>query len=145
MISLAGVLTSRAKENKEVQSANNLHSLLRPSGESLRYIKNKRGPRMEPCGTPAHISSQGKYWPFKTTLFFLLVKKSFSILNKSPHIQFWRCLYISTAYQTLSKAFEISRNSFMAYIKSTENCMIDGEGLINTTVSRSETWLFWGY
>ena len=65
-----------------------LHSLLRPFGKSLTYIKNKRGPRMEPCRTPARISTQEEHWPFKTTLCFLLVKKSFSILIKSPHIPF---------------------------------------------------------
>ena len=75
-------------ENKEVSSANNLHSLLRPFGNSLTYIRNKRGPRMEPGDTTARISTQEEYWPFRTTLCFLLVKKSFSILIMSPHIPF---------------------------------------------------------
>ena len=66
-------------------SANNLHWLLRPLGKSLTYIKNKRGPRMERCGTPTRISTQEEHWPFKTTLCFLLVKKSFSALIRSPH------------------------------------------------------------
>ena len=88
LISLAQVLTSWAMENKEVSSANNLHSFLRPFGKSLIYIKNKRGPRLEPSNTLARISTQGEYWPFKTTLCFLLVKKSFIILIRSQHIQF---------------------------------------------------------
>ena len=74
--------------NKEVSSANNLHSLLRPFGKSLAYINNKRDPRMKPCGTPAQLSTQDKQWSFKTILYFLLVKKSFSILIKSLHIPF---------------------------------------------------------
>ena len=48
-------------ENKEVSSANNLHLLLRPFGKSLSYIRNKGGPRMKPCGTPARKSTQEKY------------------------------------------------------------------------------------
>ena len=90
LISLAEVLTSRTTENKVVPSANNLHSLLRPFGKSLTYVKNKRGPRMEPSGTPAQMSTQDEHWLFKTTFCFLLAKKSFSILIRSPHIPFRR-------------------------------------------------------
>ena len=89
LISLAEVLTSWTTENKEVSSANYLHSLLRPFDKSLTYIKNERGPRMESCGTPARISTQEEHWPFKTTccFLFLLVKKSFIVLIRSPHIR----------------------------------------------------------
>ena len=44
-----------------MSSTNNLHKLLRPFGKSLTYIKNKRRPRMEPCGIPARISTQDKH------------------------------------------------------------------------------------
>ena len=71
-----------------MSSANSLHSLLRPFAKLLTHIKNKRDPRMDPCGTPVRISTQDKHWPFKTTLCFLLVKKSFNILISSPHIPF---------------------------------------------------------
>ena len=94
-----------------MSSANNLHSLLRPFVKSLTYIKNKRGPRIEPCGTPARVSTQEEHWPFKIILCFLLVKKPFSISIRSPRIPFWRSLWISQACQTLSKAFETSRNN----------------------------------
>ena len=43
---------------------------------------------MEPCGTPAPISTQEEHWPFKNLFCFLLVKKSFDMLIKSPHIPF---------------------------------------------------------
>ena len=46
---------SRATEYNKVPSSNHLHSLLRLFGESFTYIKNKKGPRMEPCRTPALI------------------------------------------------------------------------------------------
>ena len=92
LISLAEVLMSWTTKNKEVSSANNLNSLLRPFGKSLTYIKNKRGPRMELWGTPTRISTQEEHWSFKTILCFLLVKKSFSLLMRSPHISFWRSL-----------------------------------------------------
>ena len=94
LISPAKVLMSWTMENKEVSSANNLHWLLRPFGKSLTYIKNKRGPRMEPCGTPARISTQKEHWSFKTILCFLLVKKSFSS---------WKSVQHARLYQRLSK------------------------------------------
>ena len=59
-MSLVEVLTSEAMEIKEVSSANNLHLFLRPFYKSLTYIKNKRSPRIEPCGTQTRISTQGK-------------------------------------------------------------------------------------
>ena len=52
-----------------MSSANNLHLFLRTFGKTLTYIKNKRGPRMETCGTAAEISTQEEHWPFKTTLY----------------------------------------------------------------------------
>ena len=81
LTSFAEILTSWDTQNKEVSSLNNLHSLLRPFDKSLTYIKIKRGPRMEPCGSPVQISTPDEHWPFKITLCFLLVKKSFSILT----------------------------------------------------------------
>ena len=39
---------------------------------SFIYIKNKIGPRTEPCGTPALIVCQVEDLPFITTLCFLL-------------------------------------------------------------------------
>ena len=105
LISLAEVLMSWTTENKEVSSANNLHSPLRPFGKSLTYIKNKRGPRMEPCGTQALISTQDQHWPFKTTLCFLLVNKSFSILIRSPHIPFWRSFVNQSSMPDFIKSF----------------------------------------
>ena len=46
--SLTEVLISVTTENREVSSANSLHSLLRPSDKSLIYIKNNKGPRIDP-------------------------------------------------------------------------------------------------
>ena len=44
---------------------------------------------MEPCDTPARISTQDEQWPFETALYFLLINKSISVLVvKSPHIPF---------------------------------------------------------
>ena len=44
-----------------MSSANNLHLLLSQSGKSLKYIKNKRGTRMEPRRTPARISNKEEH------------------------------------------------------------------------------------
>ena len=39
---------------------------------------------MEPWGTPALMSAQEECWPFKTTLCFLLLRKSVNRANKFP-------------------------------------------------------------
>ena len=49
-------------------------------------IRNKSGPIIEPCGTPALILAQDKLWPLKITLCFLFLKKSVKRLNKFPEI-----------------------------------------------------------
>ena len=54
---LADSLGSWTIEKREVLSANNLAVELSPLGKSLIYIKNNRGPRMDPCGTPALIGN----------------------------------------------------------------------------------------
>ena len=107
---LTEVLVSLTTENREMSSENSLHSLLRPSDKSLIYIKNNKGPRIHPWGTPALTSAQEEHWPFKTTVCFLLRIKSRKMFMTSPLIPFWRSLKIRPSCYTLSKAFEISRN-----------------------------------
>ena len=45
-------------EKIHVSSANILHTDVIPSGKSFIYIRNSKGPRTEPCGTPAKMFSQ---------------------------------------------------------------------------------------
>ena len=42
-------------ENSDVSSANILHIDFKPSGKSFIQIKNNKGPKTEPCDTPARI------------------------------------------------------------------------------------------
>ena len=44
-------------EKSDVSLANNLAVEVTRSGRLLMYIKNNRGPTMDPCGTPALIGS----------------------------------------------------------------------------------------
>ena len=69
---LADSLGSWTIEKREVSSANNLAIEFSPSGRLLIYIKNNRGPRMDPCGTPALIGRQLDSCPFNNTLWNLL-------------------------------------------------------------------------
>ena len=36
---------------------------------SLIQIRKKRGPKIDPCGTPALTGNHSDVWPFKTTLW----------------------------------------------------------------------------
>ena len=66
---------SLTTEKIDVSSANNLAvdemSLVR----SLMYIKKNKGPKIEPCGTPASTGVHAEIWPFSTTLWSLLFRK----------------------------------------------------------------------
>ena len=65
---------------------------LSPSDRSLIYIKNNRGPRMNPCGTPALIGSQLDSWPFNNTLWILLqnsLQEYWAIFHGFQKIQVW--------------------------------------------------------
>ena len=48
-------------EKSEVSSAKILHIDIIPSGESFIYIKNKRGPNTDPCGTLEFIFLLSEY------------------------------------------------------------------------------------
>ena len=69
---LADSLISWTIGKSDLSSANNSAMELSPSGRSITYIKNNRGPRMDPCGTPVLIGSQLDSWPFNNTLWKLL-------------------------------------------------------------------------
>ena len=56
-----------AKENKDVSSAKILHVDQRPSLGAVIYIKNKRGPRTEHCGTLDFITFQEEFLNLRTT------------------------------------------------------------------------------
>ena len=57
---------------KDTSSAKSLGLQIKLSGRSLINIKNGRGPRTEPWGTPDLIGFHEDFTPFITTLCFLL-------------------------------------------------------------------------
>ena len=74
----------------------------------ILYIKNDRGPKTDPWGTPAVMFAQEEVWPLSTTLCFLLfTDMSFSIILK-----------IIPWCQTLSKALDISKKRFLLQINA---------------------------
>ena len=69
---LANSLRSWTIEKSDASSAKNLAVELSPSGRSLICIKNNRGPRMDPCGTPFLLWNQLDSWPYNITLWDIL-------------------------------------------------------------------------
>jgi hypothetical protein len=55
-------------------SAKSLIGQFTSSTISLINMRNNKGPKMDPCGTPALTVFQDDSFPFVTTLCFLLVK-----------------------------------------------------------------------
>ena len=101
------ILTVWSTENSKVSSVNSLQSLLSWAVKSLIYIRNKHGQRMELWRTPKQISPQEENWPFKIIICFWLLKN----LSKMINILTFLCnLKINPSCQTLSNAFEMSRN-----------------------------------
>ena len=66
---------SLTTEKIDVSSANNLAVDEMPLVRSLMYIKKNKGPKIEPCGTPASTGVHAEVWSFSTTLWSLLFRK----------------------------------------------------------------------
>ena len=74
--------------NSDVSSAKRLTFEFKPLGKSLMQIKNSKGPRIDPSGTPALTSAHDECWPFNTTLCFIQLKKYFIKVIRSSNIPF---------------------------------------------------------
>ena len=70
-------------ENKKASSAKSFGLECKLSVKSLLHTRKSSGPRMEPLGTTVLMSAYEECWPFKTSLFFLLLRKS---VKKSQQI-----------------------------------------------------------
>ena len=107
--SLVDCVTSWTTEKRNVSLAKILvvddNSQLR----SLIYTKKNKGPKIDPWGTPAETSTQDEDRPFRTTLWYLLLKKFSISFNRVSDIPNDLILYISPSCQTLSKALEMSK------------------------------------
>ena len=66
---------SLTTEKIDVLSANSLAVDEMPLLSSLMYIKKNKGPKIEPCRTPASTGVHVEVWPFSTTLWSLLFRK----------------------------------------------------------------------
>ena len=53
---------------KQVSLANKLTFDFRSVAKSFMYIRKKRGPKIDPCGTSARIHSQSDVFPLRVTL-----------------------------------------------------------------------------
>ena len=105
---LSGTLTV---ENRDVSSANNLGLHWRLWGKSLMYIRNKSSPSIEPWETTALTLAQDELWWLCVTLCFLFLKMPVKRFDKFPEIPLRVTLWIISLYYTLSKTFEMSRNT----------------------------------
>ena len=68
-------------------SASSLTTKVMQSSKSFIWIKNNRGPKIDPWETPAVTFAQ-EVWLLSTILCFLSLKKSDNMFNRSPDIPF---------------------------------------------------------
>ena len=69
-MSVSAWFGSLAVLKSEVSSAKSFMSYLMFAVKSLMYTRKKRGPRIEPCGTPADIEPHFDALPFKRCAVF---------------------------------------------------------------------------
>ena len=74
-------------------------------------MRNKRGPRIEPCGTPALIVAHSDDCPLRRTLRYFSLKKLSIRARRLPEIPTDLSLNTKPLCQTLTKAFEMSRKT----------------------------------
>ena len=129
LISAAELSLLCTTENKEESSANNLILDNNSSAKSFMYIKKNSGPIIKPFGTPALTLIHIKTWSFKTTFYFLFLKKSHNKFKNLPDMPFCFNLKIIPSCHTLLNAFDISRKTLLTSNPSSDNlyisCVID--------------------
>ena len=62
-------------ENSDVSSGNSLAVDMISIDRSLIWIRKKRDPEIDPCGTPAVTGNHSDVRPFKATLLNLFLRK----------------------------------------------------------------------
>ena len=117
-----------------VSSANNLieHSISKTM--SLINIRNRRGPRIDPCGTPAFIVSRVDSLPFIN--YFLFSKWKNSLLSNLEETPLPQKILISRSTlwcQTRSNALLISKNTMRISFPLSRACEI--------SLDKNNNWL----
>ena len=83
----------------------------RSVAKSFTYIRKKRGPKTDPCCTPAHIHSQSEVFPLRVTLSTLSLRKLLINPSRFPLTPFCFNLNNKLSRHTLSKAFDVSKHT----------------------------------
>ena len=82
-----------------------------PLLRSLKYIKKSKGPKIEPCGTPASTGVHAEIGPFSTTRWSLLFRKLWVSFSGNSVIPIHSILWMSPSCHILSKAFDIYKKT----------------------------------
>ena len=93
-----------------VSSANKRANNLEAKGRSLIYRRKRRGPRIEPCGTPSITSVSKLFLPCKETNCFLSDKYDLNQSNSLPRMPYFSSFDKRIVWSQQSKAFFKSQN-----------------------------------
>ena len=108
-------------------------------------IKNNKGRKMEPWGTPVLTFFHVENCPLRTTLCFLCFKKSSKRFSKFPDLSIWVSLKMIPSCYILSNAFEISRKTLLTSRRSSKELyiswVIDNSWLMQETPGLKPDWL----
>ena len=97
-------MESSATEKIELSSTKSLAFEVNPSGKSLIYTKNNKGPRIEPCGVLGLICDHFEVWQLRKTLWNLSDKNR-SISRSYFHIFPCALVYTKIIIRNFIKCF----------------------------------------
>ena len=92
-----------------VSSANNLIFNFKSVAKSFIYLREKRGPKIDPCDTRSRIHSQSEVFPIRVTLWTLSLKRFLINLSRFPLTPFCFNLNNTILYRKLLIRLRILR------------------------------------
>ena len=139
---MAEILRLFTTEKRDVLSAKSLTLEVIFSDKSLIHSKKNRGSKIDPCGTPAFTGNQFHDCPLSITRWNLLSRTLLTSARTSPVMPTRLSLYINPSCHTLSKAFDISRNtprtSRVVHINIWKNVFHDLKSVDGNTLNQSD-------
>ena len=89
--------------------------------KSFIHIRKKRGPKTDTCGAHVRIYFQSEVFPLRVNLWTLSLRKLLISSSRFPLISFCFNLNNKPSCHTLSKVFDISKNTTLVFKERIES------------------------
>ena len=105
---------------RQASSAYNLMAHAKFITMSSKCTRKSKGPKIDPCGTPASTGRVSEWWPSSTTRCTRWSRYDEIHVSKFPEISFRFCLNRTPLCHTLSNAFDKSRKTILTSLPSSK-------------------------